>query len=85
MTEALPAVPLSRRSCRLEYETGDFASPSRDGFALFGGRRLCQEIDAFPPIWSIGITGKKLYAFLSKSFAAARWKRVNHVSEGVCV
>ena len=38
MTGVLPAVPLSQ-SPIVEGETGNFASPPRDGFALFGGRR----------------------------------------------
>jgi len=37
MTGVLPAVPLSRARS-VNIETGNFASPSRSGFALFGGR-----------------------------------------------
>jgi len=40
VTGMLPAVPLSRPPAA-GTETGNFASPPRSGFALFGGRRSC--------------------------------------------
>jgi len=59
MTGELPAVPLSRLFVR-NNETGNFASPSRGGFALFGSRRLRQKIDTKPHNWTYGIVSKKL-------------------------
>jgi len=50
-------------------ETGNFASPSRGGFALFGGRRLCQKIDRKPHNLTIGSFREKLYAYWQKSFS----------------
>jgi len=61
MTGELPAVPLSRLFVR-NNETGNFASPSRGGFALFGGRRLCQKIDRKPHNLTIGSFREKLDA-----------------------
>ena len=44
VTGVLPAAPLSRLLVEAD-ETGNFASPPRGGFALFGGRRLRRKID----------------------------------------
>jgi len=59
MTGELPAVPLSLFPGGIT-ETGNFASPSRGGFALFGSRRLRQKIDTQPHNWTYGIVSKKL-------------------------
>lgn len=60
MTGELPAVPLSLSILGGITETGNFASPSRGGFALFGSRRLRQKIDTQPHNWTYGNDGKKL-------------------------
>ena len=58
-TGILPAVPLSRPS-KVEAETGNFASPSRGGFALFGDRRWRRKIDTQPHNRTIGQGQRKL-------------------------
>lgn len=65
MTGVLPAIPLSRLLWRnalkgIHIETGNFASPSRGGFALFGGQRLCPWSGAVPHNPFIGWERKEL-------------------------
>lgn len=71
VTGVLPAAPLSRPHIATG-ETGNFASPPRGGFALFGGRRLRRKIDTQPHNWSIGRAREKLERCRAGKFTPGR-------------
>jgi hypothetical protein len=48
-------------------KTGDFASPSRGGFALFGGRQSCRVFDTTLHIWFIGAAKKNFRPWAKKT------------------